>query len=66
MNVIMNKKEVAKLLQFSERKIDYLRQDGKLPYIKIGRCVRFRLEDIQDFLQKQLVVPAETTTTKGV
>jgi len=61
MNTIMNKSEVAKLLQISERKIDYLRQAGELQCVKIGRIVRFRLEDVERFLKKRLTVSTEET-----
>ena len=65
MDTMLDKKDVAKLLKISERKIDYLRQNGELLWVKMGRSVRFRLEDVQDFVKKQLVVSTETKATKG-
>jgi excisionase family DNA binding protein len=64
----MNKKEVAEFLKISERQVDYLRQAGKLAWVTIGRSVRFRLEDVDDFLQRQrrVTVPAETNQKGGV
>ena len=60
MSTILTKNEVAKYLQISERQIDYLRQAGELPYVKIGRSVRFRLEDVEEFLKRRLTVSTET------
>jgi len=60
MDKILTKSEVAKYLQISERKLDYLRQAGELPCIKIGRSVRFRLEDVEAFLENRLTVSTET------
>jgi excisionase family DNA binding protein len=62
----MNKSQVAEFLQISERQIDYLRQDGELVCVKIGRSVRFRQEDVEDFLQRRVTVPAETNQKGGV
>jgi excisionase family DNA binding protein len=68
MSTIMTKNQVAEFLQISERQIDYLRQSGKLAWVKIGRTVRFRLEDVDDFLQRQrrVTVPVETNQKGGV
>lgn len=30
-----------------------------LKYVKSGRCVRYRLEDIQAFIESRIVTPAE-------
>jgi excisionase family DNA binding protein len=63
----MKKKEVAETLQISERQVDYLRQAGDLPCIKIGRSVRFRSEDVEQLLNRLVVSTENTTpsTTKG-
>ena len=59
MNAVLSKQEAAKFLKISERKIDYLRQAGELLWFSIGRCVRFRLEDIEEFARKRLAVATE-------
>ena len=59
MNKVMNKQEVADSLKISVRQVDYLRKNGKLPYVQIGRSVRFRWEDVERFLRERLVVPIE-------
>jgi len=63
---ILTKNEVAKYLQVSERKIDYLRQAGKLPCSKIGRSVRFRLQDVEEFVKEHLIVSTETKSPQAI
>ena len=59
MNKVLSKKEVADSLQISVRQVDYLRKEGKLPYVQIERSIRFRTEDIERFLVERVVVPQE-------
>jgi predicted DNA-binding transcriptional regulator AlpA len=68
MNIVLNKNQVAELLQISERQVDYLRQTGKLAWVKIERSVRFRLEDVEDYVQRQrrVTAPVETNQKGGV
>ena len=66
MDSVMDKNEVAKLLKISVRKIDYLRETGELACIKIGRSVRFRSEDVENFLQRRVTVPVEKNQKGGV
>ena len=40
-------KEAADMLCISHFTLYGLASDGKIPRVKIGRCVRFRLSDIQ-------------------
>lgn len=47
----LTKEEVAqKVLQVSVRTVNSWMKAGKLPFLRIGRTVRFRLSDIQQFL----------------
>ena len=66
MDKVMDKSEVARLLKISVRQIDYLRQAGELACVKIGRSVRFRSEDVEDFLQRRVTVPVEKNQKGGV
>jgi len=66
MDSVMDKNEVAKLLKISVRQIDYLRQAGELACVKIGRSVRFRSEDVENFLQRRVTVPVEKNQKGGV
>jgi excisionase family DNA binding protein len=38
--------EVADLLAISTRGVWRLRQSGRLPGVRVGGCVRFRLDDV--------------------
>lgn len=45
--------EVAKLLQVSQRTAWGLAKEGKLPSIRIGRCLRFPRRDIEAWIMRQ-------------
>lgn len=42
-----SKIEVAEYLRVSEMTVNRMMKDGRLPYIKIGKTVRFREEDLE-------------------
>lgn len=43
---LINRVELAKQLSVSPRQVDYLRAQGRIPAIEIGRrCVRYKLAD---------------------
>jgi excisionase family DNA binding protein len=46
----LTKLQVAGLLQVTPRTVDLWMADGKLPYLKIGKAVRFVRQDIHDHL----------------
>ncbi len=50
---LMNTNEAAELLSVSKSFLvaDRMRKEGKVPYIKIGRCVRYRSTDILDIMK---------------
>ena len=54
-HVWLTTKEVAILLQVSTRTIQTYRDQGILPFSQFGREVRYRSEDIQDFLMAHYV-----------
>jgi DNA binding domain, excisionase family len=49
---MLTKKQVAEMLQVSERTIDRMREAG-LPYIKVCRQVRFNESDVLKFIRKE-------------
>jgi len=65
MGKFMLKKEVADYLRISERQVDYYRQSGKLSCVKLGRSVRFRLEDVEAFLNRLTVSTVNLPAMKG-
>lgn len=50
---LVTKKELGELLALSQSFINELMSDCGLPYIKIGRAVRFRVSEIMAWLQKR-------------
>jgi excisionase family DNA binding protein len=58
---LLTKKEAAKQLQMSVRNLEILVNDKKaIAVIRFGeRCVRFRPEDLEAFIERQ-TVPAES------
>ena len=48
---LLSKKEVAEAFSVSVRSIERLAARGKLTKVKIGGCVRFKLNEIEDVLQ---------------
>lgn len=51
----LNTKEVAELLQVSTRTIQSYRDQGIIPFSQFGREVRYRSDDIQEFLMNHYV-----------
>lgn len=53
---LMTSREVAEYLRISESLINSYRADGIGPvYIKMGKLVRYRLEDVEEWMSKQAV-----------
>jgi excisionase family DNA binding protein len=52
---IVKEREIAKLLGFSQRNIINLRNQGILPYMRIGRSIRYDMEQVQEALKKPTV-----------
>lgn len=55
MNDILTKKEVSEFLKCSIGMVDKL-MSNNLPYYKIGRNVKFKREEIIDYLEERKVV----------
>jgi excisionase family DNA binding protein len=50
--LILTKAQLAGLLRCSERHVDNLRRRGLMPYINLGRSVRFRRDAVLSAIQK--------------
>lgn len=48
--MLLNTRQTAKLLNISERTVFSLIKEGKLPSVKIGRCLRFSVADLETFI----------------
>jgi len=54
MEVLLTKKDVAKIFGVSEKTIDRFRnrKTNKLKYLKVSGTVRFERKDVDDFINK--------------
>jgi predicted site-specific integrase-resolvase len=52
---LLSSEETAHLLGISPGTLPVWRSTGRydLPYVKCGRCVRYRMEDIQAFIERR-------------
>jgi excisionase family DNA binding protein len=48
---VLTKRDIARELQLGRRTIDVWMRQGKIPYLKIGKTVRFRMQDVLEKLQ---------------
>jgi excisionase family DNA binding protein len=51
--------EVAKYLKLSKSKVYYLVQRGHIPHVRIGKNVRIREQQLQEWLEKNSSGPRE-------
>ena len=54
-NKLLRKIDVCEMLGVSIGKVDLMMEDG-LKYIKLNRNVRFRIEDVNEYLNNKIVV----------
>jgi excisionase family DNA binding protein len=47
---LLRKRELAEKLAISKRTLDVWMQMGRIPFLKVGRSVRFRLPDVLEKL----------------
>jgi len=55
METLLTKKDVMRIFVVTERTVNRLMETGKLPYIKLGRAVRFDPKDVQSLIERQKV-----------
>lgn len=51
--LLINVKQAAKLLSVSERKVHDLRIHEGLPCVKLGRSLRFRVDQLKEWLDRK-------------
>ncbi len=59
----LNKAQVAKLLGVTVRTVDSYMKRGLLVYLKLGRTVRFKREDVEEHLDKSCRIAARGATS---
>jgi len=52
---LVTRREAARFLNVSERQVWNLQNDGRLPHVRIGRSVRFRVTDLEAFIAARTV-----------
>jgi excisionase family DNA binding protein len=50
---LVTREQLAEMLVLSPSFISKLMSEGRLPYIKIGKSVRFRVSEVMTWLQKR-------------
>lgn len=53
--VFLNAKEAAEMLSFSRQNIYKLVEKGELPFYKIGAAVRFKKDELLNYIAKKRV-----------
>ncbi len=61
--ILVDSREAARLLSISPRTLWQLTKVGEIPSLKIGRSVRYRVADLDNWTQQQ--ISAATTTPTG-
>ena len=51
MTPLLDKHQAARILRVSIKTLDRLRQQGLLQAVKVRGCVRFHLDDIEQFVR---------------
>ena len=55
MSNLISEKEAARLLDVSVHKLQKDRRQGSpLPFVKVGRSVKYRKQDIENYIEQQM------------
>jgi excisionase family DNA binding protein len=54
-NVLLTKEGIARHLQIGPRTVDDWMRKGRIPFLKIGKSVRFRLSDVLEAFDRYRV-----------
>ncbi len=52
--LVLTVEQVAEMLQVEPRAVMRLRNQRQLAFVKIGSKLRFRIEDVEDYLRRSL------------
>lgn len=53
--LLLTPKQAAKALAISQRKLWGMTASGEISHVRLGRCVRYRLDSLNQFLAEQEV-----------
>lgn len=48
--LLLTPQQMAKALAISPRKLWSMTANGEVPHVRLGRCVRYRVEALRDYL----------------
>lgn len=51
--LLMTPREAASALRISPRKLWEITDQGELPFVRIGRCVRYYIPDLETWIAEQ-------------
>ncbi len=58
MDLLVNERKAAECLGLAVQTLRNYRSLGRGPkYVKLGRAVRYRMEDLESFIEAHLVIP---------
>lgn len=49
-DLLISRKETAKMLSMCVRNLDYITSEGKIKSVNQGRCVKYRKTDISEYM----------------
>ena len=52
---LLSREQAAKFLSISERKLDYLREDHRIPFVRIGKKILFTPADLEQFIEARRI-----------
>ncbi len=58
---MVDERQASKILKMSYSKIKYLRKQGKIGFVRVGRSIRYKISQLQKFIELS-VVEAENST----
>jgi excisionase family DNA binding protein len=53
--MVVDEDQAAQMLGISRRMVFEFRSKGELQYVKLGRLIRYRVSDIQTFLERKKI-----------
>ena len=53
--MVVDEDQAAQMLGISRRMVFEFRSKGELQYVKLGRLIRYRVSDIQAFLERKRI-----------
>jgi excisionase family DNA binding protein len=63
---LLTTRELAKMLGISQHKLAVDRRYNRgTPFYRIGRQVRYKIDDVQEMLARSIVLPANTSSDRA-